>query len=113
MTHGEFVAACASGRIQPVIDAVPAGKFVSARMMLPFFLLPLFGLGVGLALLGAWWWAALAMGGAYALRLLVRATAPRFVLQRALADPGFYADALARGVLVIDAGPAAESSQPR
>ena len=52
MTHAEFVAAYRDGRIKAGIERKAAARFVSARVLLPFFLLPVLGLGVGIALLG-------------------------------------------------------------
>ena len=99
MTHQEFTTAYAAGHIKVTIDPVRAGRFVSGRLMLPFLLLPLFGLAVGLALMQAWPWAVAVLITAYALRHAVRASSPGFVLRRALADAAFYGEAQDRGLL--------------
>jgi hypothetical protein len=57
------------------------------------------GLGVALALMGHFIVGALIFLAAIALRFAVRRSAPGFVLQRALADERFYAEALASGLL--------------
>ena len=102
MTHQEFTTAYATGRVKVTVDPVRAGRFVSGRLMLPFLLLPLFGLAVGLALMQAWPWAAAALLTAYALRYAVRASSPGFVLRRALTDAAFYGEAQDRGLLRLD-----------
>ena len=99
MTHAEFIAAYREGRLQVQVDASAAARMVSARLMLPFVLLPVMGLGVALALVGHFIVGALIFLAALALRFAVRRSAPGFVLQRALADERFYAEALASGLL--------------
>ena len=99
MTHAEFIAAYREGRLQVQVDKSAAARMVSARLMLPFVLLPVMGLGVALALVGHFIVGALIFLAALALRFAVRRSAPGFVLQRALADERFYAEALASGLL--------------
>ncbi|MGH8722521.1 MAG: hypothetical protein ACREU4_11075 [Burkholderiales bacterium] len=99
MTHAEFVAAYREGRLQVQVDREGAARHVSARLMLPIVLLPLLGVAVAAALVGHYIVGALLFVGALALRYAVRRTAPGFVLQRALADERFYADARASGLL--------------
>lgn len=99
MTHAQFVAAYREGRLQVRVDREGAVRQVSARLMLPFVLLPLLGLAVALALVGHFVIGALMFLAAIGLRFAVRRTAPGFVLQRALADERFYAEAVASGLL--------------
>jgi hypothetical protein len=99
MTHAEFVAAYREGRLQARVDNSAAARMVSARLLLPFVLLPVMGLGVALALVGHFIVGALMFLAAIALRFAVRRSAPGFVLQRALADERFYAEALASGLI--------------
>jgi hypothetical protein len=102
MTHAEFVAAFRAGRIRVDIDPAAAGRFLSARLMLPLFMLPVLGAGVAAALAG-WLWSGLAViaAGILAPRLIKR-SAPRFVITQALADAAFYADARDQGLLRIE-----------
>ena len=67
--------------------------------MLPFVLLPVMGLGVALAIVGHWIVGGLVFLAALGLRYAVRRSAGGFVLQRALADERFYAEALAAGLI--------------
>jgi hypothetical protein len=99
LTHSEFVAAYTSGRLRVDIDPKSAAKFISARMLLPWILLPLFGLAVACALNGAWILCAIFFLGALGLRTLSRATAPGYVLHRALQDAAFYREVAALGLL--------------
>jgi len=103
MTHSEFVAAYTSGRLQVQIPPKEAARFISGRMLLPLFLLPVFGGAVALALIHAWVWAVLVFVAGLALRALVRATAHGYVLQRALANAAFYEQARAAGLLQMSA----------
>jgi len=102
MTHAEFVAAYRAGRVRARVDRDAAARLVSARLMLPFVLLPIFGVGVALALTGHYLVAVLTFAAAFTLRFLVRRTAHGFVLQRALEDERFYTDALAAKLLEVN-----------
>ena len=102
MTHGEFVAAYRAGGVRVSVDPQAAARMVSARLLLPFVLLPVMGLGVALAIVGHWVAGGLVFVTALGLRTAVRRSAPGFVLQRALADERFYAEALAAGLLRLD-----------
>ena len=102
MTHEEFVAAYRAGRITARVEREGAARLLSGRLLLPFMLLPLFGLAVAAALSGA-----VILGiGIFLLTLLlryaVRSSSQGFVLSRSLADPAFYAEACAAGILRIE-----------
>jgi hypothetical protein len=99
MTHAEFVDAYRQGRLEVEVDKPAAARMVSARLMLPLVLLPVMGLGVALALVGYLAFGALVFVAALGLRYAVRRSAPGFVLQRALADEQFYAEAVASRLL--------------
>ena len=99
MTHAQFVFAIRNGTLVVDIEPKAATRFVAARMWLPWFLLPLFGLAVGLALNGRFFFGAMALASALLLRALVAKSAASFVLQRAIADPDFFAAARAANLL--------------
>jgi len=99
VTHAEFVDAYRERRLKVQVDKSAAARMVSARLMLPLVLLPVMGLGVALALVGYFVIGALVFLAALGLRYAVRRSAPGFVLQRALADERFYAEAIASGLL--------------
>lgn len=101
LAHGEFVAAYHSGRIRVTFDPPAAARFLSARLMLPLFMLPVLGLGVALALLG-WIWTGL---GIIALGIvvprLIKRGAPHFLLTQALDDAALYDDLIKTAVMQI------------
>jgi hypothetical protein len=101
MTHEEFVRAYREGWLRVGVDARAAARIVSARLMLPFVLLPLLGLGVALALTGYLVPGIAVFAAALALRFLVRVSSRGFVLSRALQDRAFYEEAVAKRVLLI------------
>jgi hypothetical protein len=102
MTHEEFVSAYRAGRVRPVVDAKAAGRLVAARMLLPWLLLPVFGIAVALALSGHFIAGALLLAGGVLLRWLVLASGPGFVLRRALVDAAFFEEVCRAGVLRAD-----------
>ena len=101
MTHARFVTAYRAGRITVAFDPALTGTFLSARLLLPVFMLPLLGSGVALALLG-WLWSGLALIalGIVAPRLFKRA-APHFLLTQMLADQKLYADVQHAGFMRV------------
>jgi hypothetical protein len=102
MSHAMFRSAYAARRVRLEIDPRLAARFMSARLLLPLFMLPVLGIGVGLALMG-WIITGLALiaAGIVVPRLIKRG-APRFILTQALADETFYWDAVNEGVLRVD-----------
>ncbi|MGA0024514.1 MAG: hypothetical protein ACO3F9_07690 [Burkholderiales bacterium] len=100
-THGEFVAAYRAGTISVNFDPGAAARFLSARLLLPLFMLPVLGIGVALALTG-WIWTGLAVIalGIIVPRLIKRG-APHFLLQQALGDEDLYRDVLRAGVMQV------------
>jgi hypothetical protein len=102
VTHAEFVAAWREGRLRVEVDRAAAARMVSARLMLPLVLLPVMGAGVALALLGRYFIGAAVFIAALLLRFAVRRSAAGFVVQRALQDERFYADAVAAGLLKLN-----------
>jgi hypothetical protein len=101
MTHKEFVAAYARGEIKVDVDPKEAARFLSARLLLPLFMMPVLGVGVALALLG-WIFTGLAILalGIIAPRLIKR-SASHFVFQQALNDPVVYKEVTKSGLLRV------------
>jgi hypothetical protein len=102
MTHEEFVSAYQSGTLRVNIDRVQAARFVSARLMLPLFMLPVLGTGVALALIGWIWTGLIVIGVGTIAPMLIKRSAPHFVLTQALQDARFYDDAAACGLLQFE-----------
>ena len=101
MSHVEFVAAYRAGAIRVQIDPAAAARFLSARLLLPLVMLPVLGIGVALALSG-WVWTGLAVIGVGTVApILIKRSAPHFVITHALQDARFYDDVAASGILRI------------
>jgi hypothetical protein len=101
VTHIEFTAAYARGEIKVELDPKEAARFISARLLLPLFTMPVLGIGVALALVG-WIFTGLAVIalGIIAPRLIKR-SAPHFVFQQALNDPAVYKEVTKSGLLRV------------
>lgn len=105
MTHAEFVTAFRSGSIRVNVDPKDAGRFVSARMLLPFVMLPVLGTGVALALTG-WLWTGFAVIGIGTVApIMIKRAAPNFIVTHALQDVEFYEEVTGRGLLQISQEP--------
>jgi len=102
MTHEEFVAAYQDRSIRVTVDRGAAARLVSGRLLLPFVLLPVLGLGVALALTGHVFAGAAVFIAGLALRFLVRASSHGFVLKRSLQDPRFYEEVKQKRILLIE-----------
>jgi hypothetical protein len=92
------------------LDRARAARFMSARLLLPLVLLPVFGVAVALALLGFLVAGLALFAVAFAVRLAVRASSGGFVLRRALEEPDFYRQALEAEVIRVEAP--ADTPQP-
>ncbi|MBI3055869.1 MAG: hypothetical protein HYY77_17805 [Betaproteobacteria bacterium] len=90
-----------NGALHVRIDPQQASRYVSARLMLPFVMLPVLGGGVALALIG-WVWTGLAVIAlGIVLPRLIKRSAPHFLLTQALQDENLYRELIAAGVLDI------------
>ncbi|MEQ1773647.1 MAG: hypothetical protein ABL891_07670 [Burkholderiales bacterium] len=102
MTHTEFVTAYREGRITVEFDPAPAGKFLSARLLLPLMILPVLGAGVGLALMGWLWSGLLVIALGFVAPRLIKRSAPHFLLTQMLGDANLYADVQRAGIMRLD-----------
>ena len=94
MNHAAFISAYREGRITVEFDPARAGAFLSARLLLPVFMLPLLGAGV----------ARLVMERSGADRSGHHRAAPHFLLTQMLADTTLYDDVQRAGIVrVVDA----------
>jgi hypothetical protein len=101
VTHTEFVEAYRAGSIRVHIDRAGAARYMSGRLLLPLVMLPVLGIGVALAL-GGWIWTGLAIIGAGTIApLLIKRTAPHFIITQALQDAQFYTEVEATGLIEI------------
>ncbi len=99
MTHAEFTAAYHARAIRVDIDRKTAARFVSSRLMLPVFMLPILGIGTALALTGSLWTGFGIIGAATLAPMLIKRSAPHFVLTQSLEDERFYSDAVNADIL--------------
>lgn len=101
MTHAEFVTGYRDGAVRINIDPAAAGRFMSARLWLPLVRLPVLGIGVALALSG-WLWSGFTLIALGTIApMLIRRSAPHFVLTQALEDERFYQDVVRSGLLEV------------
>jgi predicted membrane-bound spermidine synthase len=103
VSHEEFVQRFRQGRVRVQVDRAAAARMMSGRLLLPFVLLPLLGLGVALALAGRLFTGIAVFAAALGVRLLVHASSRGFVLTRSLQDAGFYEEMRRTGILVLAA----------
>jgi hypothetical protein len=107
VSHDSFQAGIAAGRMRVVINPKLARRFVSQRLLLVVFLLPLIGVGVVLALAGnLWLGGGMVALGVIANRVLMR-QAGKITLHLALRDARAYEAATQGGVMevrAVDAG---------
>lgn len=99
LSHSEFIKAYRDGTIIVNFDPKAAARFLSGRLLLPLFMMPVLGCGVALALVG-WVWTGLAVIalGIIVPRLIKRG-APHFLLQQSLGDVSLYQELLQNGVM--------------
>jgi hypothetical protein len=83
------------------VDPQGAARFLSARLWLPLFMMPVLGIGVALALVG-WIFTGL---GVIALGIivprLIKRSAPHFLLTQALENPAVYDEVTRAGLLRV------------
>ena len=99
MNHGEFVAAYARGELKIEIEPRSAARHLSARLLLPFVMMPVLGIGVALALVG-WLFSGftiIALG--IVVPQLIKRSAPHFLLTQALQDAAVYEDLTRSGIM--------------
>jgi hypothetical protein len=101
MTHSEFVAAYSRGEIRVDFDRQAAARILSARLLLPFVMMPVVGIGVALALIG-WIYTGLAVIAlGFVVPRLIKRAAPGFLLQNALGDSQLYEELLRSNILRV------------
>ncbi len=101
MTHAEFITAYSEGRIKVNIDPAAAAKYLSARLLLPLFMMPVLGLGVAIALVGWVWTGLTVIAIGFITPRLIKRSAPHFVLTQALHDGKIYSEVTQAGILQI------------
>jgi hypothetical protein len=101
LSHRDFVNAFHDGAITVTFEPKGAARFISARLLLPLFMMPVLGIGVALALTG-WIWTGLSVIalGIIVPRLIKRG-APRFLMQQMMDDAELYRDVMQAGIMQV------------
>jgi hypothetical protein len=101
LSHRDFVNAFHDRTITVTFDPKSTARFLSARLLLPLFMMPVLGVGVALALSG-WIWTGLAVIalGIIVPRLIKRG-APRFLMHQMMDDEGLYRDVVHAGIMHV------------
>ena len=97
----EFRAGLPSGRFRVVVDPKLARRFVSQRLLLIVLLMPLIGIGIALALVGARWTGALMVAAGVVLHRVVMWQAPHILLHMAARDEKVYHQATHNGLMEV------------
>ena len=97
----EFRAGLPSGRFRIVVDPKLARRYVSQRLMLVVLMMPLIGIGIALALVGARWTGALMVAAGVVFHRVVMWQAPQILLHMAARDPKVYAHVTQNGLMEV------------
>ncbi len=101
LTHHEFVAAYRDGTVTVHFDPQSAARFLSARLLLPLFMLPVLGIGVALALTGWIWSGLLVIALGIIVPRLIKRGAPRFLMHQMMEDEDLYREVLHAGIMRV------------
>lgn len=102
LSHAAFIESVQRGAVQVHLPAKPAAEFLSRRLLLPFFVMPVLGAGVGLALIGWIFTGLLVFGVGFAIPRLIKRRAPVILLNQALTDEDVYRDLLDARLLRLE-----------
>lgn len=101
MSYEDFVNAAKSGTLKACMEPPRAAEYLSRRLLLPFFIMPFLGAGVGLALIG---WIFTGLGVflvGFIVQRLVKRNAASILFQQALHDEKIYNDLIEAEVLQV------------
>ncbi len=101
LNHRDFVQAYGEGRIIVNFDPQASARFLSARLLLPLFMMPVLGIGVALALVGWIWTGLLVITLGIIVPRMIKRGAPHFLMQQILDDEDIYREALHAGIMQI------------
>ena len=97
----DFRAGLPAGRFRVIVDPKLARRFVSQRLMLIVLLMPVIGVGLALALLGATWPGALLVFVGVVFNRLMMWQAPKILLSMATRDDKVYEQVTQQGVMEV------------
>lgn len=83
---------------------------MSARLLLPFVMLPVLGIGTALALTGSVWIGLTMIAVGTIAPIIIKRSAPHFILTHAMDDAKFYDEVAKTGMLTLRP---AEASRPQ
>lgn len=101
LSHHDFVTAFHDGAITVTFDPKGTARFISARLLLPLFMMPVLGIGVALALTGWIWTGFAVMALGIIVPRLIKRGAPRFLMQQMMEDEGLYREVLHAGIMQV------------
>ena len=101
LAHHEFVTAYRDGAITVNFDPPGAARFLSARLLLPLFMLPVLGIGVGLALTGRIWTGLTVIALGIIVPRLIKRGAPHFLIQQVMTDEKLYQELLRADIMQV------------
>ena len=101
LTYPEFIAAYRDGGVTVNFDPKRAAQFLSARLLLPLFMMPVLGAGVALALVGWVWTGLLVIALGIIVPRLIKRGAPHFLMHQVLGDANLYQELLKNGVMEL------------
>lgn len=101
LSHRDFVNAFHDGTISITFDPKGAARFISARLLLPLFMMPVLGIGVGLALSGWIWTGLIVIALGIIVPRLIKRGAPHFLMQQMMEDEGLYRDVMHAGIMHV------------
>jgi hypothetical protein len=97
----EFRAGLPAGRFRVIVNPKLARRYVSQRLLLVVLLMPLIGIGLALALLGATWAGAALVFGGVALNRILMWQAPKILLHMATREAKHYEYATQNGLMEV------------
>lgn len=101
LSHPELITAYRNGTVIVHFDPQAAARFLSERLLLPLFMMPVLGIGVALALTGWVWTGLLVIALGIIVPRLIKRGAPHFLLQQVLRDASLYQELLRNGVMQL------------
>jgi hypothetical protein len=101
MNHQEFVDAYQNGTLNAVMPQKIASQYLSRRLLLPFFMMPILGAGIGLALVGWLITGILVFLLGFIAPRLIKRNAVSILMYQALQDPGAYEHMRESGILEV------------
>lgn len=101
VAYDDFRSGLPAGRFRVVVNPKLARRYVSQRLLLLVVVMPVIGIGLALALLGATWMGAVLVFAGVALNRIVMWQAPKILLHMASRDASVYDHVTQQGVMEV------------